>query len=106
MPYDPPETAPRKHHDMGGVSRLLCEKIDTSPHALSDFDRQVDALRGVLGAKGVLGVDELRRSIETIPPAEYDALSYYQRWARAIAGVLVEKGVIGDAELAAALGRS
>ena len=44
----------RAHHDLGGVSKLLCEPIDTEPHELTAFDREVDAIRGILGAKGVI----------------------------------------------------
>ncbi len=100
----PPEAAPgRAHHDLGGVSRFLCERIDTGAHALTAFDREVDALRQILGAKGVMGVDELRRGIEAIPEAEYHALSYYQRWLRAITATLLRKGVVAPAALAAAL---
>ena len=35
---------PRAHHDMGGVSKFLCEPVDVEPHALTDFDKEVDAL--------------------------------------------------------------
>jgi hypothetical protein len=52
---------PRAHHDLGGVSKFMCEPVDVEPHALTDFDKEVDALRGVLGAKRVMTVDELRR---------------------------------------------
>ena len=100
---EPGDTPARAHHDMGGVSKFLCEPIDTSPHALTAFDREVDALRGVLGAKGVMHVDELRRGIEAIPEAEYHRLSYYQRWIRSIADNLLASGVITEAELRAAL---
>jgi nitrile hydratase subunit beta len=93
----------RSHHDMGGIPKFLCEPIDTSAHALNDFDRQVDAIRGILGAKGVMSVDELRRGIEAIPEAEYHRLTYYQRWIRSIADNLVARGVVTEAELAAAL---
>jgi nitrile hydratase subunit beta len=103
MTYDPPETAPRAHHDMGGVSKFLCEAIDTAPHALNDFDREVDAIRQILGAKRVMGVDELRRGVESIPEAEYHRLSYYQRWIRSIADTLLRKGVVTEAELRAAM---
>ena len=41
----------RSHHDLGGVSKFMCEAVDVEPHALTAFDREVDALRGVLGAK-------------------------------------------------------
>ena len=100
---EPGDDPRRAHHDMGGVSKFLCEPIDTSAHALTEFDRQVDALRGLLGAKGVMGVDELRRGIEAIPEAEYHRLGYYQRWIRSIADNLLVRGVITPAELAAAL---
>ena len=93
----------RAHHDMGGVAKYACEPIDTSEHALTDFDREVDAIRGILGAKKVMSVDELRRGIEAIPEAEYHRLTYYQRWIRSIADNLIVRGVITEAELKAAL---
>ena len=91
------------HHDIGGIPRFLCEPIDKAAHALTDFDRTVDAVRGILGAKGIMGVDELRRRIEAIPEAEYHALGYYERWLRAITTHLLANGVITEAELQAAL---
>ena len=94
---------PRAHHDLGGVAKFMCEPVDTEPHALTDFDREVDALRGVLGAKKVMSVDELRRGIESIPEAEYHRLSYYRRWIRSITDNLLRKGVITEQELHAAL---
>ncbi len=97
-----PEPA-RAHHDMGGIPRFLCEPIDKASHGLTEFDRTVDAIRGVLGAKGTMSVDELRRAIEAIPEADYLALSYYERWLRAITAHLLAKSVITDAELSAAL---
>ena len=96
-------TRPRAHHDLGGVAQYLCEPVDTSAHSLTDFDREVDALRQVLGQKGIMTVDELRRGIEAIPEAEYLRLGYYQRWLRSITAILLEKRVIGAAELEAAL---
>jgi hypothetical protein len=94
---------PRAMHDMGGVSRYMCEAIDTEPHDLTDFDREVDAIRQILGMKAVMSVDELRRGIETLSEAEYLRLSYYERWLRSITGTLLAKGVIDAAELQAAL---
>ncbi len=93
----------RAHHDLGGVPRFLCEGLDVSRHALTDFDREVDALRGVLGAKGVMSVDELRRGVEAIPEADYHRMAYYERWMRSIADNLLARGVITEAELKAAL---
>lgn len=94
---------PRAMHDLGGVSRYMCEPIDTEPHELTEFDREVDAIRQILGGKRVMSVDELRRGIESLPEAEYLRLSYYQRWLRAITAILLEKGVLTEGELQAAL---
>ena len=94
------EADPRRaHHDMGGVSKYSCESVDTEPHALTEFDRQVDALRQMLSLKGLMTVDELRRGIEEIPEEEYHRLSYYQRWIRSITANLLRKGIVSEAEL-------
>lgn len=98
-----PEDNPRAMHDMGGVSKFMCEAVDVEPHALGEFDKTVDAIRQILGAKQVMSVDELRRGIEAIPEQDYLRLSYYQRWIRSIAFNLLSKGVITEAELRAAL---
>ena len=90
-------------HDIGGVSRFMCEPVDPSPHGLTYFDRQVDAIRQILGRKQVMSVDELRRGIEAIPEATYHRLTYYQRWTRSIIAILLEKGVFSEAELRAAM---
>jgi hypothetical protein len=97
------DTTPRAMHDLGGVSKFMCEAVDAEPHALNDFDRTVDAIRGILGGKKVMGVDELRRNIEAIPEADYHRLSYYQRWICAITSHLLRQGVITEAELTAAM---
>ncbi len=99
-----PGEAARAHHDMGGVPKYMCEPVDIEPHGLTDFDKEVDALRQVLGAKRVVSVDELRRGIEAIPEADYHRLSYYRRWIRSLTDNLLKKGVITEAELRAALG--
>ena len=100
---EPAEHAARAHHDMGGIPRFLCESIDIEPHALTPFDREVDAVRGILGMKKVMSVDELRRGIEAIPESDYLAMTYYQKWIRSIADNLLARGVITPAELEQAL---
>ncbi len=97
---------PRQHHDIGGVPGFMCREVDTEEHALTDFDREVDAYRQILGRKGVMSVDELRRGIEAIPEAEYHRLTYYERWIRSIADNLLRNGTVTEAELAAALDRA
>ena len=98
-----PEARPRAMHDMGGVSKFMCDAVDMEPHALDEFHREVDAIRGLLGAKKVMSVDELRRGIEAIPEGDYLRLSYYQRWIRSITDNMLAKGVFTEAELHAAL---
>jgi hypothetical protein len=93
----------RSPHDLGGVTKFMCEAVDMEPHALTAFDREVDALSGVLRAKQMMTVDEMRRGIEAIPEAEYHRLSYYRRWIRSLADNLLRKGIITEAELRAAL---
>jgi hypothetical protein len=90
-------------HDLGGVAKFMCEAVDIEPHALTAFDREVDALSGVLRAKQMMTVDEMRRGIEAIPETEYHRLSYYRRWIRSLTDNLLRKGIITEAELRAAL---
>jgi len=91
---------PRAHHDLGGVGKFMCEAVDTAPHGLTAFDRDVDALRQVLGRKRVMTVDELRKNIEAIGPNAYDQMGYYERWIHSIAQTLIQRGVITTADLA------
>lgn len=93
----------RAHHDLGGAPKFMCEPVDPAPHELTDFDRDVDALRGMLAARKLMTVDELRRGIEAIPEDAYHRLTYYQRWIRSMTDHLLRTGVITEAELASAL---
>ncbi len=101
---EPGDDPRRSHHDMGGVPQFLCEAVETEPHALTEFDREVDALRQMLSLKGLMTVDELRRGIEEIPQDAYLRLSYYQRWIRSMTATLLRKGVLTEAEVAGRLG--
>lgn len=94
---------PRAMHDMGGVSKFMCDPVDTEPHALTDFDREVDAIRQLLGMRKVMSVDEMRRAIEAIPEDQYLRMSYYQRWMRSITDNMLVRGVFTEEELRAAL---
>jgi hypothetical protein len=63
------------------------------------WEKQTDALMGVLRTKHLIRTDELRRAIESIEPATYERLTYYQRWLTAIKALLIEKGVLTAAEI-------
>ena len=86
-----------KVHDMGGAPNS--DPIDHDEHVLMDWECRIDSIRGVLGEKGYLGVDELRRAIEGLGETRYKSLSYYERWAAAVEALLVEKGVLTGDEL-------
>ena len=82
----------RPVHDRGG--RPTSEPIDRTEHALADWELLADALLQSLVRNRVMTVDELRRGIESMPPAEYEAAAYYERWLSSIERILVEKGVV------------
>jgi nitrile hydratase len=90
-------TETRAIHDRGGWS--IEQPIDRSEHELADWELLTDALFGALGGRGVIGVDELRRGIESMPPDAYERASYYERWLYALEHVLIEKGVLAAGEL-------
>jgi hypothetical protein len=92
-----------KFHDMGG--RPNDDPIDQGEHVLMDWERRIDSIRGVLGDKGYLGVDELRRAIEGLTPERYEALGYYARWTEAVETLLIEKDVLTASELDAVMAR-
>jgi Nitrile hydratase beta subunit len=84
-------------HDRGGLP--TDERIDRSEHTLEDWEVLTDALVGALARRGLMNVDELRRGIESMPPAEYERASYYERWLFSMETILTEKGVLAAGEL-------
>ena len=89
-------------HDRGG--RPTDAPIDRSEHELADWELLTDAVVGTLGRNGLMNVDELRRGIESMPPAEYERASYYERWLYSVEAVLSDKGVLAPGELDRRLG--
>ena len=87
------------HHDLGGRDEYVDCPVDRVDRP-DEFGTRVDALRVLLGAKGILSTHELRRGVEQIPRDEYLSLQYYERWLHGIAFVLKEKGLIGPGDLA------
>ena len=59
----------------------------------------MDALHGVLGAKGLRTTDEMRRAIESLEPELYESMSYYEKWTAALEILLLEKGVLSEEEI-------
>ena len=84
-------------HDRGGWPTN--EPIDQSEHQLMDWERRIDALHAVLGAKRLRTTDEMRRAIESLPLQEYESMSYYERWTAALEILLLEKGLLTKEEI-------
>ena len=93
----------RAAHDRGGWRTET--PIERTEHELADWELLMDAIVGALGRSGAMNVDELRRGIESMEPATYDAASYYERWLFAAETILTEKGVLAPGELDERVGR-
>lgn len=86
----------RGPHDLGG---LPAGPVDTTPHDMTFWEKQIDALNALLSQKGLRRVDENRRYIETLGDDAYNTLSYYERWTAALARQLIDKGVFTQDEI-------
>ncbi len=86
----------RGPHDVGG---LPAGPVDTSPHDMTFWEKQIDALNALLSQKGLRRVDENRRYIEMLGNDAYDRLSYYERWTAALARQLIDKGIFTQDEV-------
>jgi hypothetical protein len=81
----------RNHHDMGGEPAGPVERTE---HDYALWEKRVDALVVLLGSKGRMTVDELRRNVEGLGADAYDKMTYYERWIYAIAQTLIQRGDI------------
>jgi len=86
-------------HDVGGQA---AGPVDRAEHDAALWEKEADAIQVLLSdeSRRIVGVDELRRGIESFGPEAYDTLSYYERWIASIAAALVEKGILSEAEIA------
>ena len=87
---------------MGG---LPAGKVEPTEHDYEQWERRIDAMAvllwGIKGGKRYFTVDEHRKAIESLPPADYDAMSYYEKWITALSQCMVKRGVVTAEELAA-----
>ena len=90
----------RSHHDMGGLPAGRVEPVE---HDYAEWERRVDAmmmlLTGVSGGKPRMSVDELRKNIESIPPADYDRMNYYERWVTSLTQTMLQRALITTDDL-------
>jgi nitrile hydratase len=93
----------RAVHDRGGWPSDAA--IDRSEHELADWEILMDALENALEDRGVMNTDEMRRGIESMPLAAYEAASYYERWLFTTEAILTEKRILAPGELDARIAR-
>jgi nitrile hydratase len=86
----------RGSHDLGG---LKAGRIDTAPHDMTFWEKQIDAMNTLLAQKGLRRTDENRRYVEMLGKDAYEMLSYYERWTAALARQLIDKGVLTQDEI-------
>lgn len=84
-------------HDLGGLIEL---PLDQGEHDYAPWEKRVHAVRELLAQKGLLRVDELRRTVEGLGEEKYKRLSYYEHWVWAMSQVMIERGVFSGNEFA------
>lgn len=86
----------RGPHDVGG---LQAGPVDPHPHDMTFWEKQIDGVRAVVGAKGIYRTDENRRWVESLGEDAYSRLNYYERWTAALMRALIDKGVLTQDEI-------
>jgi nitrile hydratase subunit beta len=87
-------------HDVGGMhgfGPVVRERDEPVFHA--EWERRMFALALAAMGSRSFNIDEYRRTIERMPPAQYLAASYYERWLYALENLLIEKGVVLRTEI-------
>ena len=86
---------------MGG---LPAGRVNLAEHAYAEWELRVDAMMrllvGGIGGNKRMTVDELRKNIESLPPADYDKMGYYDRWVISLTHTMIQRGVFTTDELA------
>ncbi len=88
----------KRPNDIGGQR---AGPIDANAREPAMWQKRLSALVSSLGPanRGVIRIDEFRRTREDLPKEVYDRLTYFELWTEGIAGLLIEKGVLTRAEI-------
>lgn len=86
----------RGPHDVGG---LPAGPVDTGPHDLEFWEKQVDGVFVSLVGKGLTRADEMRSGVEQIGHDAYQRLGYYERWTAALMRIVIAKGLLSQDEI-------
>jgi len=86
-------------HDVGGMHGFgPIRREETASLFHAPWEGRVRAMMHALLHQRVFNLDEWRRAIESIPPAEYLTFTYFERWLVALRILLQEKGVLTGSE--------
>src|SRR2546423_8829782 len=88
-------------HDMGGMHGFgpVRHEDEASPfHAVWE-GRVCAMMRALTRGTHAFNVDEMRRAIESLSPAQYLSATYFERWLSALRIPLVEKGLVTASEV-------
>jgi len=87
-------------HDLGGMHGFgPVVQEENEPVFHEDWERHAFAVLNLTMAAGQYTVDELRHSIERMPPAQYLETLYYEHWLHAAEDLLDKKKVVTREEL-------
>ena len=88
-------------HDLGGMENFgAVEREEDEPTFHEHWEGLVFAYTLATVGAGYCKIDELRRSNEFMPPADYLAAPYFERWLFALESILEEKNVLTRKEIA------
>jgi nitrile hydratase len=91
-----PEPAPPGYHDIGGRP---AGPIDRRERALFFWEKQIAAMRVLLGERGLVPLEELRNAFETFGERLYVELGFFERMLAATIRVLEGRGAVRRADL-------
>ena len=86
----------RGPHDVGGLEG---GPVDNAEHTLTWGEKQIDAIRWLIGQKGIVSTHENRRTIEQLGENVYNTLNYYERWTASLSRQMIDKGILTQDEI-------
>jgi nitrile hydratase len=87
-------------HDMGGMHGFgRVEREENEPVFHHEWEKRVFGISLQAADSVGFGDDQLRRSIERIPPDVYLTASYYELWLRSMEAIFEEKGILTPDEV-------
>ena len=87
-------------HDLGGKQGFgPVRHTPGAPVFHEEWEKRINAMYGLVVARGVFNMDEYRHAIERMEPRHYMNAGYYERTLTSLATLCVEKGVLTREEL-------